>query len=199
MVTIIGRTTNTNKGTLNRRKKMVQYHACKRNNRKYIRIINSLSWVQLWTIYFLYYFSLIYVYMFTNLVFIHILHKIYKKESQKTHNCIPYRLEPVSYTHLRAHETSLNLKLLDKSQSDDVSIKPLHKIQMPLKGLKENKIIIIMVIMVIGRITNTNKGTLNRRKKMVQCHACNKNTWKYIRIKNSLSCVQLGKLSLIHI
>ena len=99
MVTIIGRTTNTNIGTLNRRKKMVQCHACNRNNRKYIRIINSLSCVQLWTkLYFLYYFSLIYVYMFTNLVFIHILYKNHKKESQKTYNCIPYRLELTNWT-----------------------------------------------------------------------------------------------------
>ena len=36
--------------------------------------------------------------MFTNLVFIHILYKIYKKDSQKTHNCIPYRLELTNWT-----------------------------------------------------------------------------------------------------
>ena len=42
--------------------------------------------------------------MFTNLVFIHILHKIYKKESQKTHNCIPYRLELTNWTPVKNKE-----------------------------------------------------------------------------------------------
>ena len=42
--------------------------------------------------------------MFTNLVFIHTLHKIYKKESQKTHNCIPYRLELTNWTPVKNKE-----------------------------------------------------------------------------------------------
>ena len=42
--------------------------------------------------------------MFTNLVFIHILYKIYKKESQKTHNCIPYRLELKNWTPVKNKE-----------------------------------------------------------------------------------------------
>ena len=117
------------------------------------------------------------------------------QESTDEHNNASVNLDTSELRELEGLETegeidqdTLDLKLLDKSQ-DDVSIKPLYKIQTPLKGLKEDKIIIIMVT-IIGRTTNTNKGTLNRRKKMVQCHACNKNTWKYIRIKNLLSCVQ---------
>ena len=64
-------------------------------------------------------------------------------------------------------EESLDLKLLDKSQ-DDVSTNIIYNIQMPSKRLKDNKLIIITVA-VIGRITNSNKGTMNRRKK--RCNA----------------------------
>ena len=42
--------------------------------------------------------------MFTNLVFIHILYKNYKKESQKTYNCIPYRLELTNWTPVKNKE-----------------------------------------------------------------------------------------------
>ena len=91
MATIIGRITN--QGTLNRKKKLVQsYHACNKNTLKSSdkRIINSLSCVRFRTkIYYLYYFSLIYVYMFIVRVSFHILHKNHKQESQKTYNCIP--------------------------------------------------------------------------------------------------------------
>ena len=36
--------------------------------------------------------------MLKTIVFIHILYKTHKKESQKTHNCIPYRLELTNWT-----------------------------------------------------------------------------------------------------
>ena len=36
--------------------------------------------------------------MLKTIVFIHILYKTYKKESQKTYNCIPYRLELTNWT-----------------------------------------------------------------------------------------------------
>ena len=98
-------------------------------------------------------------------------------------------------------QETLNLKLLDKSQSDDVSRKILYKTHRPMIGSRDIKIITIMTA-IIGRITNTNQGTLNRRKKMVQMsHACNKYTLKSLdkRIINSLSCVLLRtKLYYIH-
>ena len=42
--------------------------------------------------------------MLKTIVFIHILHKNYKKESQKTHNCIPYRLELTNWTPVKNKE-----------------------------------------------------------------------------------------------
>ena len=42
--------------------------------------------------------------MFTTFVFIHILHKNYKQESQKTYNCIPSRLELTNRTPVKNKE-----------------------------------------------------------------------------------------------
>ena len=42
--------------------------------------------------------------MLKTIVFIHILYKTHKKESQKTHNCIPYRLELKNWTPVKNKE-----------------------------------------------------------------------------------------------
>ena len=114
-IIVIGRITNSTKRTLKRRQVPVQCQVCNNTTSNNKRIINSLC-VKQKLIFFLY--LSIYVYMLKTIVFIHTLHKILIKESQKTHNCIPYRLELKNWTPVENKEqadTNQNkLKNLDE-------------------------------------------------------------------------------------
>ena len=97
-IIVIGRITNSTKRTLKRRLVPVQCQVCNNTTSNTKRIINSLNSLCVKKrLLFCLYFS-IYVYMLKTIVFIHTLHKILIKESQKIHNCIPYRLELKNWT-----------------------------------------------------------------------------------------------------
>ena len=71
--------------------------------------------------------------MLKTIVLIHILYKINKKESQKTYNCIPYRLELTNWTPVKNKEQAEihqnQLKNLDEkihSRSGRMSRRPLE-------------------------------------------------------------------------
>ena len=73
--------------------------------------------------------------MFTNLVFIHILHKIYKKESQKTHNCIPYRLELTNWTPVKNKEQAETYQNKPKNLDEKLHSRP-GRMSTRLLGIK---------------------------------------------------------------
>ena len=58
--------------------------------------------------------------MFTTFVFIHILHKNYKQESQKTYNCIPSRLELTNRTPVKNKEQAEIHQNKSKNLDEDV-------------------------------------------------------------------------------
>ena len=62
--------------------------------------------------------------MFRNLVFIHILYKTYKKESQKTHNCIPYRLELKNWTPVKNKEQADTYQNKPKNLDEKIYSRP---------------------------------------------------------------------------
>ena len=86
--------------------------------------------------------------MFTPFVFIHILHKNYKQESQKTYNCIPSRLELTNRTPVKNKEqadTHQNQpKNLDEklhSRTGRMSGRPLeHQGTQSQRGQRKNEI-----------------------------------------------------------
>ena len=62
--------------------------------------------------------------MFTTLVFIHILYKIYKKESQKTYNCNPYRLELTNWTPVKNKEQAETYQNKPKNLDEKLHSRP---------------------------------------------------------------------------
>ena len=79
--------------------------------------------------------------MFTNLVFIHILYKTYKKESQKTHNCIPYRLELKNWTPVKNKEQADIYQNKPKNLDEKIYSRPGGMPRRPLeiKGTQSQK------------------------------------------------------------
>ena len=120
--------------------------------------------------------------MFKTVVFIHILYKTYKKESQKTHNCIPYRLELTNWTPVKNKEQAeinqnqpKNLDEKIHSRSGRMSRRPLE-----LQGTQSQR------CKRKNEINNDNIGH-NTEKAMIKSYYC----WK--TRKKKIKCIVMTK------
>ena len=62
--------------------------------------------------------------MLKTIVFIHTLHKILTKEPQKTHNCIPYRLELKNWTPVKNKEQADTYQNKPKNLDEKLHSRP---------------------------------------------------------------------------
>ena len=112
--------------------------------------------------------------MFTTFVFIHILHKNYKQESQKTYNCIPSRLELTNRTPVKNKEQadihqnqSKNLDEAVYPTTGRMSGRPLeYQETQPRRLQRENEV-------------NDDNIEHNKEKEMIKSYYC----WKTRRKK----------------
>ena len=79
--------------------------------------------------------------MLKTIVFIHTLHKILKKESQKTHNCIPYRLELTNWTPVKNKDQAETYQNKPKNLDAKIHSRPGGMPRRPLeiKGTQSQK------------------------------------------------------------
>ena len=79
--------------------------------------------------------------MLKTIVFIHILYKTHKKESQKTHNCIPYRLELTNWTPVKNKDQAETYQNKPKNLDAKIHSRPGGMPRRPLeiKGTQSQK------------------------------------------------------------
>ena len=114
--------------------------------------------------------------MFTTFVFIHILHKNYKQESQKTYNCIPSRLELTNRTPVKNKEQadihqnqSKNMDETIYPPSGRMPGRPLeYQGTQPKRLQRENEV-------------NDDKIEYNKEKEMIKSYYCWKTRQKKIK------------------